>query len=100
MQEDIAANQQIRAAQSKPVAMHFDNPPLLMAVREGVCDAFVVGGGASALIRAGALCGACFCIILCCFCIVLCCFCIVLCCFKIVLRCFYIVLCCFCAKKD
>jgi len=54
-QEDLKGNRQLRSAQSKPVAMHFGNPSFLTAVEHGVCDAFVVGGGASALLRTGAL---------------------------------------------
>ena len=29
--------------------MHFGNPPVMTAIREGVCDGFVVGGGAASV---------------------------------------------------
>jgi galactonate dehydratase len=54
-QSDIRGNQAIRKAQRVPVAMHYGNPPPLVALRNEVCDGFVVGGGASAVLRAGAV---------------------------------------------
>lgn len=54
-QHDIEGNRQIRAKVSRPIAMHFGSPPFLTAVKEEVCDGFVVGGGASGLVRQGTL---------------------------------------------
>jgi hypothetical protein len=54
-QEDIQGNQQLQAAQSKPIAMHFGRPSFLDGIRSGVPDAFVVGGGASTMVEYGAL---------------------------------------------
>ncbi len=52
-QEDILGNRQIRQAVNRPVAMHFGSPPFLTAVREEVCDGFVIGGGKSLTMRQG-----------------------------------------------
>ena len=52
-QEDILGNRQIRQAVNRPVAMHFGSPPFLTAVREEVCDGFVIGGGKSMTMRQG-----------------------------------------------
>jgi L-alanine-DL-glutamate epimerase-like enolase superfamily enzyme len=50
-QGDVAGNRQIRAQTKLPIAMHFGSPPIMTALREDVCDGFVIGGGASALMR-------------------------------------------------
>jgi galactonate dehydratase len=50
-QGDVAGNKQIRAQTKLPIAMHFGNPPIMTALHEDVCDGFVIGGGASALMR-------------------------------------------------
>ena len=50
-QRDIAGNQLIRKATRVKVAMHYGTPPATVAIREGVCDGFVIGGGASRVIR-------------------------------------------------
>lgn len=52
-QGDIEGNRRIRNATRVDIAMHFDVPEPAAVVREGVCDGFVIGGGASELIRAG-----------------------------------------------
>jgi L-alanine-DL-glutamate epimerase-like enolase superfamily enzyme len=54
-QHDIEGSRQIRAKVTRPIAMHFGSPPFLTAVKEEVCDGFVVGGGAANLVRQGAL---------------------------------------------
>ena len=54
-QEDILGNRQIRASIARPVAMHFGSPPYVTALREEVCDGFVINGGATAVLRQGAL---------------------------------------------
>jgi len=48
-QGDVAGNKQIRAHSRLPIAMHFGSPPIMTALQEDVCDGFVIGGGASAL---------------------------------------------------
>lgn len=52
-QSDIKGNQAIRKATRVPVAMHYGNPPAFTALKEEVCDGFVIGGGASRLMRRG-----------------------------------------------
>ena len=54
-QNDIMGNRQLRQVISRPIAMHFGQPPYITAVREEVCDGFVIGGGASQVIREGTL---------------------------------------------
>jgi galactonate dehydratase len=55
-QSDIEGNQRIRQATRVPVAMHYGDPKPMVAFTQGVCDGFVVGGGASRLIKTGAAC--------------------------------------------
>jgi L-alanine-DL-glutamate epimerase-like enolase superfamily enzyme len=50
-QGDIAGNQAIRAATRVKIAMHYGNPPPRIALKEGVCDGFVIGGGAASVLR-------------------------------------------------
>ena len=54
-QRDIAGNRAIRAATRVPIAMHYGNPDPIVALRQDVCDGFVVGGGARRVSRAGAV---------------------------------------------
>ncbi len=53
-QADLVGNRQIRNATRVDIAMHYERPAPATVLREGVCDGFVVGGGASELMRAGA----------------------------------------------
>lgn len=46
-QGDVAGNRYLRAHTEIPIAMHVGNPPLMTALREDVCDGFVLTGGAS-----------------------------------------------------
>jgi galactonate dehydratase len=46
-QEDVAGNKQLRSQTRVPIAMHYGSPPIMTALREDVCDGFVIGGGAS-----------------------------------------------------
>jgi galactonate dehydratase len=55
-QSDMDGNQRIRQATRVPVAMHYGTPKPLLAFTQGVCDGFVVGGGASRLMKTGAAC--------------------------------------------
>ena len=41
----------------KPIAIHFGAPPFPTAVKEAVCDGFVIGGGVSTVLRQGQLAG-------------------------------------------
>ena len=52
-QNDVKGNQAIRKATRVPVAMHYGNPSPAVAVREQACDGFVIGGGASRVMRQG-----------------------------------------------
>ena len=46
-QSNVAGNALLRRKISTPISMHFGNPPAPTAVREGVCDGFVISGGAT-----------------------------------------------------
>lgn len=50
-QGDVDGNKKIRAQVRCPIAMHYGSPPIMTALREEVCDGFVIGGGASAVTR-------------------------------------------------
>ena len=50
-QGDVAGNKRIREQTKLPIAMHFGSPPIMTALQEEVCDGFVIGGGASRLMR-------------------------------------------------
>lgn len=54
-QHDIEGSRQVRLKSSRPISMHFGEPKFLTAVREEVCDGFVVGGGAASIRRQGLL---------------------------------------------
>jgi len=55
-QDDIAGNQAIRKATDVSIAMHYGNPDPKIAIREEICDGFVIGGGASKVLNSGAVC--------------------------------------------
>ncbi|MBP85828.1 MAG: enolase [Planctomycetaceae bacterium] len=50
-QGDVAGNKHLRAQTCIPIAMHVGNPPLMTALKEDVCDGFVMCGGASQIIH-------------------------------------------------
>ncbi|MCC6443868.1 MAG: mandelate racemase/muconate lactonizing enzyme family protein [Armatimonadetes bacterium] len=54
-QHDIEGNRQIRRVVPRPIAMHFGSPPFFTAVREEVCDGFVIGGGVASVLKQGTL---------------------------------------------
>ena len=56
-QEDVAGNVVLRRKIRSPIAMHLGSPPVMTAIREGVCDGFVIGGGARRVIADGILAG-------------------------------------------
>lgn len=53
-QHDVVGMKRLRQATSLPIAMHYGSPRFQTAVSEDLCDGFVVGGGASAVLRHGA----------------------------------------------
>ena len=55
MQRDVEGQRLLRRKTTRPIALHFGEPPFPTAVREEVCDGFVVGGGAESILRQGAL---------------------------------------------
>jgi galactonate dehydratase len=55
-QEDLAGNRAIRKAVDVPLAMHYGSPEPRVALKREICDGFVVSGGASEVMRAGAVC--------------------------------------------
>ena len=50
-QRDIPGNQALRAATRVNIAMHYGTPAPKIAIKEEVCDGFVIGGGATRLLR-------------------------------------------------
>jgi L-alanine-DL-glutamate epimerase-like enolase superfamily enzyme len=54
-QTDVAGNKMLRKKTRIPIAMHFGNPPIMTALREEVCDALIIGGGASSVMRNAAI---------------------------------------------
>ncbi|MEO8494088.1 MAG: enolase C-terminal domain-like protein [Planctomycetota bacterium] len=54
-QTDIQGNQAIRRECRAPVAMHYGKPDPIVALREDICDGFVVGHGAKELMETGAV---------------------------------------------
>lgn len=55
MQRDVEGHRQLRKHVRKPIALHFGDPPFPTAVRDEVCDGFVVGGGVASVLRQGQL---------------------------------------------
>ena len=55
MQRDVEGQRELRRKTTRPLALHFGEPPFPTLVRESVCDGFVVSGGVSSVLRQGAL---------------------------------------------
>jgi hypothetical protein len=55
MQRDVEGHRQLRQKISRPIALHFGEPPFPTTVRDEICDGFVVGGGVASVLRQGAL---------------------------------------------
>jgi L-alanine-DL-glutamate epimerase-like enolase superfamily enzyme len=55
MQHDVEGQRLLRRKTSRPIALHFGDPPFPTVVREQVCDGFVVSGGVAGILRQGAL---------------------------------------------
>lgn len=50
--KDITGYQRLRAMSPRPIALHSGKPPMLQALKAGVCDGFVLShGGASEILR-------------------------------------------------
>lgn len=56
-QEDVEGSKIIRGKTRVSIAMHYGSPPILTALREDVCDGFVIGGGATRVTRDGTIAG-------------------------------------------
>jgi L-alanine-DL-glutamate epimerase-like enolase superfamily enzyme len=54
-QADMVGSHRVRQSVSRPIAMHYGTPPIETALREDICDGFVVGGDLSAVLDAGAV---------------------------------------------
>jgi L-alanine-DL-glutamate epimerase-like enolase superfamily enzyme len=54
-QDDVEGNKRVRAQTRCGIAMHYGVPPVMTALREEVCDGFVIGGGATRVLREGAV---------------------------------------------
>jgi L-alanine-DL-glutamate epimerase-like enolase superfamily enzyme len=52
-QENVAGNKLLRSQIHIPIAMHYGSPPIMTALKEEVCDGFVIGGGATRVMRDG-----------------------------------------------
>lgn len=46
-QNDVEGNKYLKTQTRVPIAMHYGSPPIMTALREEVCDVFVIGGGAT-----------------------------------------------------
>ncbi len=54
-QSDVAGGQRVRSQTRCAIAMHYGQPPIMTAIREQVCDGFVLSGGATTITRQGAI---------------------------------------------
>ncbi|MEC8991483.1 MAG: mandelate racemase/muconate lactonizing enzyme family protein [Candidatus Latescibacterota bacterium] len=57
-QSDVEGMRELRRNVQKPIAIHFGAPPFPTAMKEAVCDGFVIGGGVSTVLQQGQLSGA------------------------------------------
>lgn len=55
LQKDVEGHRQIRQKTTRPIALHFGEPPFPTVVRQEVCDGFVVSGGVASILRQAAL---------------------------------------------
>lgn len=55
MQHDVEGQRLLRTKTTRPLALHFGEPPFPTVVRDMVCDGFVVSGGVAGILRQGAL---------------------------------------------
>lgn len=54
-QHDVEGQRRLRRMTTRPLALHFGEPPFPTVVRAEVCDGFVVGGGVASVLRQGTL---------------------------------------------
>lgn len=54
-QGDVEGNRLIRQRITRPIAMHYGSPPIATAIRDEVCEGFVIGGGASRIREQGSV---------------------------------------------
>jgi L-alanine-DL-glutamate epimerase-like enolase superfamily enzyme len=54
-QGDVEGNKRVRAQTRCAIAMHYGVPPIMTALKEDVCDGFVIGGGASRVCKEAAV---------------------------------------------
>jgi len=57
-QADVEGQRELRRKVAKPIAIHFGSPAFPTAVKESVCDGFVIGGSVATVLRQGELAGA------------------------------------------
>jgi len=57
-QADVEGQRELRRNVAKPIAIHFGSPPFPTAMKEAVCDGFVIGGSVATVLRQGELAGA------------------------------------------
>jgi L-alanine-DL-glutamate epimerase-like enolase superfamily enzyme len=55
MQRDVEGHRQLRQKTTRPIALHFGEPAFPTAIRDEVCDGFVVGGGVASILRQATL---------------------------------------------
>ena len=55
MQRDVEGHRQLRQKTTRPIALHFGDPPFPHVVRNEACDGFVVSGGVASVVRQGHL---------------------------------------------
>ncbi len=55
MQRDVEGHRQLRQKTTRPIALHFGDPPFPTVIRDEVCDGFVVSGGVASVLRQGTL---------------------------------------------
>jgi len=51
MQRDVEGHRLLRMKTTRPLALHFGDPPFPIVARDTVCDGFVVGGGIVSVLR-------------------------------------------------
>lgn len=54
-QRDVEGQRLLRRKTTRPLALHFGEPPFPTVVRDEVCDGFVVSGGVASVLRQGTL---------------------------------------------
>lgn len=55
MQRDVEGLRQLRGKTTRPIALHFGEPPFPVVARDEVCDGFVVGGGVARVLAESVL---------------------------------------------